>query len=332
VSPADGVAIVLWAAAMLYAILGGADFGAGFWDLVAGNAERGARPRAFIDRVLTPVWEANHVWLIFMLVVMWTAFPEAFAAIMSTLYIPLSLAALGIVLRGAGFAFRHVVRGLPGQRAMGATFAISSVMTPFFMGTIVGAIASGRVPADGSGDLVTSWLNLTSITIGVLLVATCAYIAAVFLWNDAGGMGETDLERYFRARAIAAGLATGVIAALGLIVLRSHARGLFDDLVSDALPLVLLSGACGTATLVQLYRSGRGTRVLAAGAVAAVIWGWGVAQSPDLLPESLTIDQAAAPDATMTALFIVFGAALVVVVPAIALLLNLHQRSLLERE
>ena len=331
-SAADAVAAVLWVAAMLYAILGGADFGAGLWDLIAGNARRGARPRAFIDRVLTPVWEANHVWLIFMLVVMWTAFPEAFAAIMSTLYIPLSLAALGIVLRGAGFAFRHVVRGLPGQRAMGATFAISSVVTPFFMGTVVGAIASGRVPADGSGDLVTSWLNITSVTIGVLLVATCAYISAVFLWNDARGMGEPDLERYFHARAIAAGVVTGAIAVLGLIVLRSHARELFDDLVSDALPLVLLSAACGIATLVQLRRSGRGTRVLAAGAVAAVIWAWGVAQSPYLLPGSLTIDQAAAPDATMTALFLVFGAALLVVVPAIALLLTLHQRSLLGRE
>jgi cytochrome d ubiquinol oxidase subunit II len=236
------------------------------------------------------------------------------------------------VLRGAGFAFRHVVRGLPGQRAMGATFAISSVLTPFFMGTVVGAIASGRVPAEGGGDLVTSWLNITSITIGALLVATCAYISAVFLWNDARGIGEADLERYFRTRAIAAGLGTGAIAAIGLIVLRSHARELFDDLVSDALPLVLLSAAFGIATLVQLYRSGRGTRVLAAGAVAAVIWGWGVAQSPELLPGALTIDQAAAPDSTMTALFVVFGAALLVVVPAIALLLTLHQRSLLGRD
>ena len=117
---ADAVAIVLWIGATLYVLLGGADFGAGLWDLLAGDAARGARPRALIDRVLTPVWEANHVWLIFLLVFTWTGFPEAFAAIMSTLFFPLMLAALGIVLRGAGFAFRHLARGRAGPGARSA--------------------------------------------------------------------------------------------------------------------------------------------------------------------------------------------------------------------
>ena len=331
-SKADAVTVVLWVALTLYAIFGGADFGAGLWDLLAGDAERGARPREFIDRILTPVWEANHVWLIFMLVVTWTAFPTAFASIMSTLYVPLSLAALGIVLRGAGFAFRHVVRAVPGRRALGATFALSSVLTPFFMGTVAGAIATGRVPAHGSGDRLTSWFNITSIGIGLLLVAACAQIAAVFLVSDTRRHHDAPLEDYFRVRALAAGLVAGTLALVDLVLLRDHARPLFDDLVGRGLPLVIASAACGVGALIQLARHGAGTRPLAVGAVAAVIFGWGVAQRPDILPGALTIDAAAAPSATLTGLFVVFGAAAAFVVPAIALLLTLQQRALLEGE
>ena len=166
-SKADIAAVILWAGVTAYALFGGADFGGGFWDLLAGNAERGERPRVLIQHSLTPVWEANHVWLIFILVVLWTAFPKAFGAIMTTLYIPLALAAVGIVLRGAGFAFRKEIRGLGGRRAAGATFAISSVLTPFFMGTVAGAIAVGNVPASGDGDPVSSWLAPAPLFFGV---------------------------------------------------------------------------------------------------------------------------------------------------------------------
>ena len=155
---ADVCAGILWVGATFYALFGGADFGGGFWDLVAGGAERGERPRALIQRSLTPVWEANHVWLIFILVVLWTAFPPAFSAVMTTLYVPIALAAVGIVLRGSGFAFRKSIEGLAGRRAAGATFAISSLLTPFFMGAVVGAIAAGNVPADGNGAPFSSWL------------------------------------------------------------------------------------------------------------------------------------------------------------------------------
>jgi cytochrome d ubiquinol oxidase subunit II len=329
VSEADAVAAGLWAVLTLYAVFAGADFGAGIWDLLAGRSRSGAAPRALIDRVLTPVWEANHVWLIFALVITWTAFPQAFGAIMSTLYIPLSLAALGIVLRGAAFAFRHIARGLPARRALGATFAASSALTPFFMGTVAGAIATGRVPAEGHGDRVTSWLNLPSITIGALLVATCAYLAAVFLVSQARRAGAAELERYFRARAIGSALVAGALAAAGLVVLRADARALYDDLVGEALILVVASGVFGVAALIQLVRSGQGSRPLAVAAVAAVVWGWGVAQAPDILPGALTIDQAAAPDSALTALLVVFGAAALIVVPALGLLFTLHQRSLL---
>ena len=182
---ADAAAVILWTGATLYAVFGGADFGAGLWDLIAGDAERGARPRALIQRSLTPVWEANHVWLIFILVVLWTAFPEAFGAVMSTLYVPLALAAVGIVLRGAGFAFRKSIESLQARRAMGAAFAISSVLTPFFMGTVVGAVAAGNVPADGNGDAFSSWIAPLPLLVGALFVASGAYLAAVFLIADA---------------------------------------------------------------------------------------------------------------------------------------------------
>ena len=150
-------AVILWTGASFYAIFGGADFGGGFWDLIAGDAKKGWEPRMAIQRSLTPVWEANHVWLIFILVVLWTAFPTAFSAIFTTLYVPLILAVQGIVLRGSGFAFRKSIEGLNEQRAAGATFALSSVITPFFMGTVVGAIAAGNVPAHGGGPAFSSW-------------------------------------------------------------------------------------------------------------------------------------------------------------------------------
>jgi cytochrome d ubiquinol oxidase subunit II len=328
-SSADAVAVVLWVGATAYAVFGGADFGAGFWSLVAGRGERGRRARELVDWAIGPVWEANHVWLIFVLVVLWTGFSEAFGSIFSTLFIPLSLAALGIVLRGSGFAFQ----GTLGWRlAAERLFGVSSLLTPFFMGTVVGAIAGGRVPVgNAAGDPVTSWLNPLSLLIGALFVATSAYLAAVFLISDARRAGAPDLERYFSARALAAAVATGVLAAAGLVALRADARYVFDGLTSDGLPLVIASLLCGAAVLVLLHRGARrGARPLAVGAVVAVIWGWGVAQHPYLLPTSLTIDAGAAPSATLTSVLIVFGVAVVLVLPAIGLLYTLTQRRLIE--
>src|SRR6186997_3262599 len=159
----DVIAVVLWIGVTFYALFGGADFGAGFWDLVAGGDRRGERPRALIDTVLAPVWEANHVWLIFCFVVLWTGFPEAYASITLTLFVPLTLAAFGIVLRGSSFAFRKTVFTTRDRRNFGAAFAISSVLVPYCMGAIAGAIASGRIPAGGvAGDPWSSWLNPTS--------------------------------------------------------------------------------------------------------------------------------------------------------------------------
>jgi cytochrome d ubiquinol oxidase subunit II len=333
VSRADAAAAILWVGATFYALFGGADFGGGFWDLIAGDAKRGERPRELIQRSLTPVWEANHVWLIFILVVLWTAFPPAFSAVMTTLYVPLTLAAFGIVLRGSGFAFRKSLEGLRERRAAGATFALSSVLTPFFMGAVVGAIASGNVPAGGGGDAFSSWIEPLPLLTGAMFVATGAYLAAVFLVGDARRAGEADLERYFVRRALAAAGVAGLAAAFGLIELHAEARYVFDRLVDQGLPLVILSALCGLGLLAVLLRGGRRPqRPLAAGAVVAVIWGWGVAQFPYLLPTSLKIGEAAAPDPTLDVVFIVFGAAAVLVLPSLGLLYALTQRDLLEHE
>lgn len=327
----DVAATILFLGVTLYAVLGGADFGAGFWDLTAGGAARGRRPRALIDAALGPVWEANHVWLIFCLVVLWTAFPGAFAAIMDTLYVPLAIAAVGIVARGAGFAFGKVSETLSEQRIYGAAFAVSSVVTPFFLGAVAGGIASGRVPSSGGGDPLGSWVNPTSMLGGALAVVVCAYLAAVYLVAEADRLDLPDLEQYFRRRAIASGVLAGVIAFAGIFVLRDDARRLFDHLTGVALPLVAVSAVCGLAALTVLRRGfARVGRYLAAAAVAAVVGGWGVAQYPFVLGTHLTLSADAAPGSTLRVVLAVFLVAAVTCVPSLLYLYLLEQRGQLD--
>ncbi|MGZ4691321.1 MAG: cytochrome d ubiquinol oxidase subunit II [Acidimicrobiia bacterium] len=331
---ADVVAVVLFFGVTAYAIFGGADFGAGFWDLIAGGAERGEKPRAMVDHSIGPVWEANHVWLIFCLVVLWTAFASTFASIMLTLFVPLTLAAFGIVLRGSSFAFRKAVLRTRDRRNFGAAFALSSVLVPFCMGAVAGAIASGRVPAGGTaGDPWDSWINPTSMLGGVLAVVVVAYLAAVYLTWDARRLDETEMVEYFRRRAIVAAVVAGAVAFVGIFVLRSDARYVFDGLTSRALPLVILSALCGIGSLVLLIRHAhRWARVLAIGAVATVVVAWGVGQWPYLLPTSLKVSQGAAPDGTLQAVMVVFVLAAVIILPSLALLFVLDQKSLLPGE
>jgi cytochrome bd ubiquinol oxidase subunit II len=328
------VAILLFVAVTAYAVFGGADFGAGFWDLVAGGAARGERPRDLIDRSIGPVWEANHVWLIFCFVVLWTGFPEAYASITLTLFVPLSLAAFGIILRGSSFAFRKMVFTTRDRRNFGAAFAISSVVVPYCMGTVAGGIASGRVPPGGqAGDPWDSWINPTSILGGVLAVVVTAYLAAVYLVWDARRLADKTMVEYFRRRALGAAVVAGVVALIGLFVLRDDARYLFDGLTSRALPFVLLSAVCGSLSLILLMRNAEhGARVLAMGAVASVISGWGVAQWPYILPETLKVSQAAAPTATLQTLLVAAIGAVLIVLPGFIILYVLDQKSLLPAE
>jgi cytochrome bd ubiquinol oxidase subunit II len=309
-----------------YVVLGGADFGAGFWDLTAGGAERGAPVRAMIKRAMSPVWEANHVWLIFVLVMLWTAFPEAFGSLMSTLAIPLFLAALGIVLRGGAFALKGEAATIAEARALGATFALSSVLVPFFLGAAAGAIAAGEVPVgNAAGDEWGSWTGPLPILTGLLAVAAGAHLAAVFLGADSERAGRRELVDAFRARALGSGAVAGALAIAGLAVASSDAPDLYDDLVSGAaLVCVVGSGVAGVATLVLEWRERfEIARYTAAAAVGAIVAGWALAQEPYILPPELTVEEAAAPDATLLALVIAAAAGLALLIPALAWLFRL---------
>ena len=320
------VAGAMFAGVIAYALFGGADFGSGFFDLTAGGARDGAALRSLVDHSIGPVWEANHVWLIYVLVTWWTGFPQSFASAMSTLILPLLLALLGIVLRGASFAFRKFAPTLGQARLFGVVFAGSSVITPFFLGTVAGAIASGRVPATGRGDLWSSWLNPTSLLGGMIAVGTCAFLAGVFLCADAARAGREELSAGLRRRTLVVGLVTGAVVLAALVPLQRDAPTLADGLMSRAAPLVVLSALSGLATLALVARRRYAiARVTALLAVASVVAGWGVAQYPWLLVDEVTIAEAAGADATLVGLLVAAGLAVVVVLPPLAYLFRLTQ-------
>jgi hypothetical protein len=226
---ADVAAALIVIGLTAYVVLGGADFGTGIWDLTAS----GEHMRARIKRSMGPVWEANHVWLIFVLVLLWTAFPPAFGSITSTLAIPLFAAAVGIILRGGAFALRGEAATMLEAHGLGAVFALSSILVPFFLGAAVGGIASGQVPVGNSeGDAWSSWWNGTGVVVGLIAVVTGAHLAAVFLGADSHRAGQPDLVRAFRTRALGSGIAAGGLAVVGLLVVRSDAPDLYDGLTS----------------------------------------------------------------------------------------------------
>ena len=309
----------------LYTVLAGADFGAGLWQLSAGSGPSATRIRDHAHNSMAPVWEANHVWLIFVLTVVWTAYPVAFGSIASTLSVPLLIAAIGIIFRGATYALRAGASASRELRVIDTTFSLSSILTPFALGAAIGGIASRRVPVgNAAGHLFSSWLNPTSILVGALAVATAAYLAAVFLSADAVRLGQLDLVRQFRARALGSGLVAGAIALGGLAVLHSDAHLLYQELVDgDGRVGLLVSILAGLSTLALVWRSRfELARYSAALAVAAIIAGWALAQSPTLLP-GLTVKQAAAPHDTLVAVVIAVIAGGAVLFPSLALLFRL---------
>lgn len=315
---ADLAAALMFLGVVAYAIFGGADFGSGVWDLLAGGDRRGAHLRSQIDRSIGPVWEANHVWLIYVLVFLWTAFPTAFGAIMTTLFIPWLLAGFGIVLRGGAFAFRKFSSTVREARMHGIVFAASSVVTPFFLGMIAGGIASGRVPADGRGDVWRSWTGPTSWVGGVLAVLTVSFLAATFLAADAERGGRTELADDIGDKALWSGFVAGGAALAAAVAIELDAETLADGLHTDGLPLVALSAIAGLATLVLLRRRRWAVaRLTAVVAVASIVIGWGVAQYPDLLVDEMTIDDGAGARSTLIGLVIVFVAAALTAVPAL---------------
>ncbi|MGY1634140.1 cytochrome d ubiquinol oxidase subunit II [Geodermatophilus sp. SYSU D01186] len=326
-NPADIALGLLWLGVVAYVLFGGADFGAGIWDLLAGRGQRGQRRRDLVEHVIGPVWEANHVWLVFAIVIAWTAFPRAFASAAGTLIIPLTLAAVGIIFRGSAFVFRKSVPPGRSQQLFGALFAASSLLTPFFFGTVAGALASGRIPYGGYGDVVRSWTNPTSLFAGAAAVLICAYLAAVYLTGDARRGGHDDLAEDFRRRALVTGAATGALAVGGLVVVAGDAEELLIGLTGVALPFAIASVLAGVVSLVLLLRR-RYTlvRLTAAGAVTLLLVAWAAAQYPYVLQPGVSVVDAAASEAVLVAVLISLAVGAVLLVPSLAWLYVIFQR------
>jgi cytochrome bd ubiquinol oxidase subunit II len=308
---------ILLLGVVLYALLGGADFGGGIWDLFA-TGPRAAAQREAVARAIGPIWEANHVWLIFVIVLVFTVFPPVFAAVSIALYIPLSLALLGIVFRGAAFIFRTPARGVAADSAWERVFAIASTVTPIFFGMAAGAVASGQIRVERGvpvSDLWRTWLAPFPVAIGLLALTTCAYLAAVYLTLETTG----ELQEDFRGRALAAGAVFAVLAAIALVLAPAGAPQIWQSFTSGyatvALPVVVvLALISGLAVYRRRYQL---ARIAAAAEVALVLVGWALAQYPYLVVPDLTYANSAASEATMRAALIVFAIGALFLIPSL---------------
>lgn len=320
---------VLWVGLTLYVLLGGADFGGGVWDLVA-TGPRKDRQRALISEAIAPVWEANHVWLIFVLTGLVAAFPTVFADLSVALYVPFSLVLLGIVFRGAAFAFRaHGDGDSSWVRTWTRVFGIASLVSPFLLGAAAASIASGRIRVQGGevvAGLISAWTGPLSLFAGLFAVAICAYLAAVYLIVEAVQRRDRELENDFRTRAIGAGVVAGVFAAAGLLVVRGEAPVLWEGMIARGVPFVALSVLGGLASLAAMRaRAYRVARIAAAVAVGAVLWGWGAAQWPYLVVPDVTAEAAAAPKDTVRIVAVGFTVGGLLLAPALVFLFRVFK-------
>jgi cytochrome d ubiquinol oxidase subunit II len=326
-SSAELIAGILWLALTAYAVLAGADFGGGVWDLFAGGP-RAADQRHAVADAMGPVWEANHVWLIFMITGLFTAFPATFGVLGLALYLPFTIAMIGIVFRGASFAFRAHGREAVGPLSpWGVIFGVASVITPFFLGTAVAAVASGSVQAP-QGQLTSSfldgWTTPLAVVIGLFAVSMCAYLAATYLMVE--NEGHPELLADFRRRAIASAVASGALALLALLISSFEAPRLLEALFGRGLPLLVLALLNGPLALWAVWLSRpRIARVAVVGQVVLVLWAWAVGQWPYLVPPDLTISATAAPSATLNAMLVVITVGGLLLLPSLWLLFRVFK-------
>jgi cytochrome d ubiquinol oxidase subunit II len=326
-SSAEVIAGILWLSLTAYAVLAGADFGGGVWDLFA-SGPRAADQRSAVAEAMGPVWEANHVWLIFMITGLFTAFPITFGALGLALYLPFTLATVGIVLRGASFAFRAHGRNAVGPLSpWGAVFGVASLVTPFFLGTAAAAVATGSIHAP-AGQLVTDflegWTTPLAVVIGLFAVSICAYLAATYLMVE--NENRPALLADFRRRAIAAAIVSGLLALISIAVSTIEGSQLLGSLTGRGLPLFVLALLNGPLALWAVWRSRpRIARVAVVAQVVLVLWAWAVGQWPYLVPPDLTISGTAAPSATLTAMLVVIGVGGVLLVPSLWLLFRVFK-------
>jgi cytochrome bd ubiquinol oxidase subunit II len=322
---------LLWFALIAYAVLGGADFGAGIWDLLA-LGRTAEKQRHLINHALGPVWEANHVWLIFLIVGLYTAFPVAFAKLSIALFLPFTLALLGIVLRGAAFIFRtYAVSAGVFTRVWSRVFSSTSTITPFVFGTVAAAVASGKIRIQGDtveSNLATIWLTPFALTIGLMAVSLCAVIAAIYLTVEAQHAKEEELVQVYRWRAFFAGAITATLGTIGLLLAPSEAPLLWNGMLNHALPLIfttmLIGGMTAGMLLLQKYRMARAFIVLE---TAGLLGSWGISQLPYLIPPDVTVESAAGSSAMLTALLIGTLVGLAILLPSLWLLFRIFKSS-----
>ena len=334
------VAGILVLALNAYLLTGGADFGGGLWDLLASGPRREAQ-RTLIEEQIGPIWEANHVWLVLVVVILFTAFPPAFATLGIVLHVPLSLMLVGIVLRGSSFVFRsYGARDDATQRRWSRVFAGASIVTPVLLGIVVAAIASGAVggasdalPPDGARGagaatfgavFIAPWLAPFPVVVGALVLALFALLAATYLTVAAR---DDALREDFRRRALGAALTVAVIGLVSLIVAHREAPGLGRVLVGAWAIFPVGAAGAGLLTGYALIRRHWSlARIAAALEASCILWGWAVTQYPLLVPPSLTVSAAAAPRVTLTLLLYALAGGGVVLLPALAWLFHLFGR------
>lgn len=329
-SYASLIAIVILGALVLYALTGGADYGGGMWDLLA-FGPRKRQQRELIEEAIAPIWEANHVWLILVVTVLFTAFPPAFGAIMTALHIPFTLVLIGIVLRGSAFVFRkYDARRDRTHRRWSRLFGIASFLTPFLLGLCLGALASGEIRlAEGqiTTGFLAGWTSPFAIGCGLFAQGLFALLAAVYLTVDAEG--QPALQEDFRRRALFSELSLAPAAALVFFLARSGAPSLFEGLTSWWAPgLLALTSVCALAVLWALWSTRFRVARLAAGAqVTLILLGWGFAQWPYLIVPDLTFQAAATSPDTLRMLTWALAAGALLLFPSFAYLFYVFKRS-----
>lgn len=323
---------ILWLGLIAYAVLGGADFGAGIWDLFA-VGPMATHQRHLINHALGPVWEANHVWLIFLLVGLFTVFPSAFAILMVALFLPLTIVLVGIVLRGAAFMFRTYAADStsPFARVWSRIFSTSSLITPFFLGAAAAAVASGRIRAVGGithANLGSAWTTPFALTIGAMAVSLCATLAAVYLIVEARNANDNALAESYRLKALIAGAITAVLGALGIFLSPTQAPLLWQGMLAHAIPIVIITMLIGLATAYSLFaRHYHTARVLIILESAFLLGTWGISQIPYLIPPDVTIDKAANTPEVIVTLLIATGIGMVFLLPSLYFLFSVFKRS-----
>lgn len=315
---------VLWFALIAYACFGGADFGAGIWEFFA-IGPTAQRQRDLIDEALGPVWETNHVWLVFLVVGLFSSFPSAFAILVDVLFVPLTLALLGTVLRGSAFIFRSHGLGKPVAAIWSRTFSVASLMAPLFLGISAAAVASGQIIVkNGSIDthlLSIFWLTPFAIVIGLMAISLCATLAAIYLTVEATNNKEDDLAKAFRVRGLISGAITAVFGTLGLLLSPSAAPNLWQGLLNHALPLVIVTMLIGLAAAATLFFGYyRLARALIIAETAFLLGSWGVSQIPYIIPPNLTIEAAAGEPSTLWLLLIGIIVGMALMLPSLGFL------------